>query len=310
MITTVTLNASVDKMYRLDCPVEVGRVMRVAEVNNSAGGKGLNAARAVVACGEEACATGFVGGNNGRTLVELATADGVTCDFVETESETRCCINAMDANLVSTELLEPGRPVSAGELVRLEGTIYELADRSDAVAFCGSVPAGAPADVYRRLVDIVKRAGKPCILDTSGKLLVDSLAAAPTMVKPNADEIEAILGKRPEGMDEIIAAANEVRERYGIEQVVVSLGSEGAVMSHSSGTYRVTPAKIEAVNPVGSGDTMVGAFAVAMSRGMEPAEQLRFASACASANCLTKRTGFFEMSTAERLMEQTTVTRL
>lgn len=310
MITTVTLNASIDKMYRLACSFETGTVMRVAEVSNSAGGKGLNALRAIAACGEEVCATGFVGGNNGRMLCELAEADGIPCDFVQVAGETRCCINAIDETRVSTELLEPGQPVNADDLLEFEAKLAELAGRSEVVTISGSAPAGLPGDVYRQLVDIVKRNGSRVILDTSGKLLVESLTAAPTMVKPNSDEIQAILGHRPEGLAEVVSAAREVRGRYGIEQVVVSLGSKGAVMDCANGTFKVTPAKIEALNPVGSGDTMVGTFAVAMSRGMAPAEQLRFASACASANCLTQRTGRFEMADAERLMAQTVVEEL
>ena len=39
MITTVTLNASIDKAYHMTQKIENGTVMRVAETNNSAGGK-------------------------------------------------------------------------------------------------------------------------------------------------------------------------------------------------------------------------------------------------------------------------------
>ena len=45
MITTVTLNASIDKAYYMDKNIENGTVMRVASCNNTAGGKGLNVAR-------------------------------------------------------------------------------------------------------------------------------------------------------------------------------------------------------------------------------------------------------------------------
>ena len=310
MITTVTLNASIDKMYRLACDFETGTVMRVTEVSNSAGGKGLNSARAVAACGEQVCATGFVGGHNGDALCELAEADGIPCAFVRVAAETRCCINAIDAAGISTELLEPGRAVTDGEVAQMETKMAELAAASDAVTISGSAPAGCPADVYRRLVSIVKQAGKPVILDTSGALLTESLSAAPTMIKPNTDEIQVILGHKPQGAQEVSRAAVELREKYGIEQVVVSLGSDGAIMACTDGVFHVHPAKIQCVNPVGAGDTMVGAFAVAMSRGMEPAEQLRFASACATANCLTPYTGRFEMDTAERLVAETTVEKI
>ena len=68
MITTVTLNASIDKAYYMDKAIEGGTVMRVARTRNSAGGKGLNVARVVKLCGEDVKATGLVGGFNGQYL--------------------------------------------------------------------------------------------------------------------------------------------------------------------------------------------------------------------------------------------------
>ena len=116
MISTVTLNTSIDKAYQLACPLVDGTVMRVQTCIDNAGGKGLNAARAVATCGEKIVATGFVGGNNGRLLCELLDADGIEHDFVHVAAETRCCVNVLEPNGRSTEFLEPGRAVSAAGL--------------------------------------------------------------------------------------------------------------------------------------------------------------------------------------------------
>lgn len=310
MIATVTLNASIDKAYQLACPLVDGTVMRVETCIDNAGGKGMNAARAVATCGEDVLATGFVGGNNGRLLCELLDADGIAHDFVHVAAETRCCVNVLESNGRSTEFLEPGRPVSEAEVAAMREKIAEVAARADVVTFNGSAPAGAGEDIYRTLVEVVRAAGKPAILDTSGKLLVGSLAARPTMIKPNTDEICAILGKKPESIDEIVAAAREVHERHGIEKVVVSLGGDGSVMACSEGVFRGRAPKIDVVNPVGSGDTMVGAFAVAMARGMSVEEQLAYAMSCASANCLTASTGHFDMAVADELRSGTSVERV
>ena len=310
MITTVTLNASIDKIYTIASELAVGEVQRVATVIDNAGGKGLNCARAVATCGEQVMATGFVGGHNGAYLCGRLDADGVPHDFVRTEQETRCCLNVIEPNRRSTELLEPGRPVTEEDAAAIERKVRTLAATSDVVTLNGSAPAGCGDDIYRRLVAAVHEAGARAILDTSGKLLVGSLDAKPDMIKPNTDEIRAILGRKPESIDEVVAAAREVREHHGVGQVVVSLGGDGAVMSCAEGEFRGVAPKIEVVNTVGSGDTMVGAFAVAMARGLAPAEQLRFAMACASANCLTPSTGNFEMATAQGLMDGTVVEKL
>lgn len=310
MIATVTLNTSIDKAYQLACPLVDGTVMRVENCIDNAGGKGLNAARAVATCGERVVATGFTGGNNGRLLCELLDADGIEHDFVHIKSETRCCVNVLEPDGRSTEFLEPGRPVSGEEVAAVRAKVAEIAAAADVVTFNGSVPAGAGANIYRELVGAVRAAGKPAILDTSGTLLVNSLEARPTMIKPNTDEIQAILGRKPESLDEIIAAAREVHEKCGIERVVVSLGGDGAVMACAEGVFRGRAPKIEVVNPVGSGDTMVGAFAVAMARGMTLEDQLAYAMSCASANCLSASTGHFDMEVAEGLRAGTSVEKV
>ena len=53
MITTVTLNVSVDKAYYIKGIVVPGTVARVQKCVNSAGGKGLNVSRIIDFCGEE-----------------------------------------------------------------------------------------------------------------------------------------------------------------------------------------------------------------------------------------------------------------
>jgi tagatose 6-phosphate kinase len=281
----------------------------VDTVIDNAGGKGLNCSRAIATCGEEVLATGFVGGNNGQLLCDLLAADGISQDFVHVATETRCCINVLEPSGRSTEFLEPGRAVTADELAALESRVSAVAAEADVVTMNGSVPAGIAKDVYVDLVDRVKALGKPIILDTSGELLENGITAQPTMVKPNTDEIGAVLGRSVSSLEEVIVAAQDLHAR-GVSQVVVSLGGEGAVMACEKGTFRGRAPKIDVVNPVGSGDTMVGAFAVAMARDMEPADQLAYAMACATANCLSASTGHFDMGKAEELRSATTIERI
>ena len=309
MITTVTLNTSIDKAYSISSPLEVGTVMRVSSCIDNAGGKGLNASRAIATAGEQVLATGFVGGNNGRLLCELLERDGIPEDFVHVEAETRCCVNVLEPSGRSTEFLEPGRPVSEDEVKEVVERVARLAERSSIVTFCGSTPAGMPDDIYVRLIDVVHQSGARVILDTSGRLLERGIVAKPDLVKPNSDEIGALLGRKVENPDEVADAAIQLHER-GVAQVVVSLGSKGALMACDEGVFLGTPPHIEVVNPVGSGDTMVGTFAVAMARGMGPADQLRFAMACATANCLSASTGHFELSVAEKLAPEVLVERV
>lgn len=309
MILTVTANASIDKAYRLEGPLTDGTVHRVITCDDSAGGKGLNASRAIVTCGEDLLATGFVGGNNGRYLCELAAKDGLREDFVRVSQETRCCVNVLEANRRSTEFLEPGRPVTDADVEALHQKIRAHAPQADVVTINGSVPAGITPDAYADLIELVQSYGTPCILDTSGELLKRGVGAHPTMIKPNADEIGQLLGRTITDDADVLSAALELHEA-GIENVVVSLGAKGACMACSEGVFRGYAPKIDALNPVGAGDTLVGAFAVGLSRGYDAPERLRFALSCASASCLMEGTGRFNPEIASKLAAQTEVKRI
>ena len=88
MITTVTLNASVDRRYVLD-NFEKGGTFRVADYQATAGGKGLNVARVIGMLGEDVTATGFVGGSNGRLIVRELDKLRLRHNFVKINGETR-----------------------------------------------------------------------------------------------------------------------------------------------------------------------------------------------------------------------------
>ncbi len=309
MITTVTLNASIDKAYYMEGAIENGRVMRVKAVHNSAGGKGLNVARAVHLCGEEVLATGLVGGYNGKYLEALLDKDDIPHAFEHIEGETRSCINILDEVFGSTEYLEPGCAVTEREKLKFLERFPEIIGDSQVVTMSGSVPAGLPADIYREMILTAKRAGKQVILDTSGVLLEKGLEACPTLVKPNQDELEQLFSAKIAGREDVIARAEKLCGQ-GISYVVVSLGGDGALMACREGVLQADAPKVETVNTVGCGDSMVGAMAVALKRGFEPERMLRYAVAVASANALSPDTGSFEPAVCEKLFEEVKVVRL
>lgn len=309
MITTVTLNASIDKAYHMECSIENGTVMRVGSVHNSAGGKGLNVARIVHLCGEEVLATGLVGGYNGKYLEAMLTEDGIAHDFVHVAGETRSCINILDGKYGSTEYLEPGCHVTDQETRKFLERFPEIIKDSAVVTMSGSVPAGVPEEIYRDMILAAKKAGKQVILDTSGRLLKSGMEAKPTVVKPNRDELEALFHTKINSREEAVGMAKEIYEK-GIPYVVVSLGGDGAMMVCGDGVFQGIPPKVEAVNTVGCGDSMVGAMAVGLGRSWDAEKILRYAVAVASANALSPNTGDFDREVSERLFREVEVIRL
>ena len=309
MITTVTLNASIDKAYYMDLAIENGQVMRVSSCRNSAGGKGLNVARIIKLCQEDVLATGLVGGYNGNYLESLLNQDGINYDFEHVQGETRSCINILDPQYGSTEYLEPGCLIDSIEEKRFIERFKGLVEKSKIVTISGSVPKGVSKTIYQQLVTYVKEQGKQVLLDTSGELLKIGLKAKPTMVKPNQDELEMLFNTKINDLNDVIIYAKKIYE-MGIENVVVSLGGDGALLVCQEGIFQGKPPQITVVNTVGCGDSMVGAFAVALKRDYSKQEALKYAVAIASANAMSSSTGDFEPEQCKQLLKEIKIKQL
>lgn len=309
MILTVTLNAAIDKRYVVE-DFKMGEVNRVRECSYVPGGKGLNVSKPAAIYGAEVVATGFVGGHAGNYIEEALRPFGIKGDFYHVEAESRSCINIWDeVNRVQTEFLEPGFTLTEEDFQGFENKFKELVKEADVVSMSGSVPKGLDGTAYQRLVRIAKEAGKPVILDTSGKLLEMGIEAAPTLIKPNIDEIRMLTGKDCDDVQDIIEAATAIHAK-GVEIVVVSLGSDGSLAVGEEGVFRAKVPRIDAVNTVGCGDSMIAGFALGLSEGLTLEETLRRASAISAASAMREETGFFVMEDMEKLLPQIEITKL
>lgn len=303
MITTVTLNASIDKAYYLKNELKDGEVMRVAECINTAGGKGLNVARVAKLLGEDVSATGFVGGHTGAYLEELLEQDGLNNQFVRIKAETRCCINILDTKVGSTEFLEPGAAVESEDIPNFLMKFQEIVKTSDIITISGSIPKGVETDIYAKMIQIARKDGKQVILDTSGATLAEGIKVKPTMIKPNNEELEALLGTPIKTREQLIDAAKKLQQS-GIPLVVVSMGAEGALLVCDEGVFQGKAPDLQVVNTVGCGDSMVAAFAVALKRKMSKQECLKYAIAVSSANAMNPQTGYVDIKVMEDILKQ------
>ena len=301
MITTVTMNASIDKAYYMSQAIENGTVMRVKTCLNSAGGKGLNVARIARLCGASVQATGLVGGYNGQYLEALLDRDNIPHNFLHIQGETRSCINILDEKYGSTEYLEPGCEVTAEEEQAFMEKFPDI--------ISGSIPKGVKADIYGRLISIAKTMGKQVILDSSGETLREGIRCCPTIVKPNQDEIQQFFHEKIHGMEETITCAQRLSDR-GVPAGVISRGPAGALLVCREGVYLGRPLKVQVINTVGCGDSMVGGLAVSLERGDTPEKALGHAVAVATANALSPNTGDFKKEQYEKLIRQVSVDRL
>ena len=113
---------------------------------------------------------------------------GYACDFVEVAGETRSNITVIDeATGITTKLNEPGPTVTERDLCAMEQLLLKHIVMGDICVFSGSLPPGAPAQAYARLITTVHCRGARAILDTSGPALALGCATRPAFIKPNAD---------------------------------------------------------------------------------------------------------------------------
>lgn len=308
MITTITLNVAIDKAYQVET-FETGEVNRVRKCTNTPGGKGLNVAKVANISGEKVVASGFVGGHAGAYVEDMLEKEGVASNFVHTKNETRSCINILTDDGSTTEFLEPGAEIYPEELQAFLDKFPQIVEESDVITISGSVPKGIGTDMYGKLIAMAKEKGKKVILDTSGELLKEGVQAKPTMIKPNTDEIQALLGVSVNNREEVIAGAKKL-QNMGIEVVVVSLGKDGALVVTEDGVYQGRPPEIQTVNTVGCGDSMVAAFAVGFSRGYGIEETLRYAVAVSAANALTMATGNYKPEDRDKILPQVEIERI
>ncbi len=309
MILTVTLNAAIDKRYVVSGFRE-GEVNRVLECAYTPGGKGLNVSKPASIAGAEVVATGFVGGHAGNYIVDSLKDFNIRSEFYHMAAESRSCINIWDVEKKKqTEFLEPGFTVSEEDFEGLVQKFTELVKQADVVAMSGSVPKGLDGTAYQRLVSVAKEAGKKVILDTSGKLLSMGIEAKPTMVKPNIDEIRMLTGSGCDSREELIEAAKKIHEA-GVEIVAISLGADGSLLVCEEGVFQAIVPRIDAVNTVGCGDSMIAGFALGFERGLAIEESMKLASAISAAAALREETGFFVQKDMEKIIEQVEVHKI
>lgn len=305
MILVINMNSSVDKRYEIT-DIEKGQVIRARSVENTPGGKGIHVANIATILNEDCIVTGLLGGKTGEFIQERLNDYGIKQDFVKINGETRECIAFITDDLLQTEILEPGPIVSQDEQYKFLDKYIDLLQESTVVVASGSVPRNFPSNIYRKLIEMANSQGKKFLLDTSGELLREGIKGKPYFIKPNKDEIEFLTGRKLNNIEDVIREIRLFHDK-GIRFVVISLGEKGSVAGYDGRIYKVTIPKVNAVNPVGSGDSYVGGIAVGIKRGYEIEELLKFASACGTANAIEKETGFVKESVVNELFNKIVV---
>ena len=302
MILTVTLNPALDRTMTVP-NFQVGLRHRATETVMLPGGKGINVARAAKALGRPVIATGFIGGRKGDQIVADLNDEGILCDFVRVEGESRVSTAVVDpTNGVVTEINEQGPEVHPDDLGLLLEKLDYLGKAADVVVFAGSIPPGLDDGCYAGLIEHARGMGLVTFFYTYSDPMRLGLKSKPDYVFPKMVEAENMIGYEFTGMDDQLRAAHSIREMGGGSVVITH--RYGCVAELAEGEdSRLFVGKMPAVDiisPLGWGDALVAGYAVRLLEGDSPAECLRFGLGCAAANLVVYGAGVLQAADAER----------
>ncbi len=262
---------NIDFTFRVEEFVQPGQTIDSLDVIRSPGGKGLNQSIAIARAGHKVYHAGMIG-EDGQFLKELLEKDGVDCRFLRTvEGETgkafiqvnskgqNCIVINGGANRRNTELFcdEILNAFNPGDMLLLQNEtacvnylISKAAERGMIVAL------------------------NPSPLD---KVLLEGPLDKVSIFILNEDEAMGITEQR-EPMEMI----NELVSRYPNAQIILTLGSKGAVYAHKDERITQRAYQTKAVDTTGAGDTFTGYVLANMAHNRTMQECMSLAAKAAS----------------------------
>ena len=284
MIYTATLNPSLD--YTLHTRgFSFGKTNRALREVMYPGGKGINVSVILRELGHESVALGFCAGFVGDELIRRLEGLGISQDFILlSQGVTRINVKLKDD--AETEINGLGPTVGEEAVAALLEKISRLS-RGDVLVLAGSVPPGAPQDIYEKILTLASERGAKCVVDTTGERLMSSLKYRPFLIKPNVHELADAVGQTLSRISEIADAAKSLHEA-GAENVLVSCGGDGAVLVCREGVLSRPACTGDAVNTVGAGDSSVAGFIAAHLEGRSTEDALKLAVCAGSATAFNE----------------------
>lgn len=238
------------------------------------GGKGANQAVAIARLGGSVtfiCKTGSdIFGHQSQQLFE---EEGINTSYVFSDSgnpsgvalitvdeKAENCIvvaSGANANLLPSDLAKAEEAIEQADLILMQLEV--------------------PMETVCFVADIAWQKGKKVILNPApAHPLPADLLRHLYLITPNETEAEMITGVKITDESSAGEAARLLSE-MGVQHVIITLGSKGALI-YSDGKAEIVPAlKVEAVDTTAAGDVFNGALTVALSEGRSLKEAARFA---------------------------------
>ncbi len=287
MIYTITLNPALDYDIYLDT-LKKGELNLSNEINFRAGGKGINVSIMLQNLKENSVALGFISGFTGDFILNSLDNLNIKHNFIKTDGITRINIKLND-NKHETEIAGLSPKINSNDIDKLKESISQLT-KEDILVLSGSIPKSMQKDIYFEFSELTDA---KIVLDTRGNLLLDNINKN-ILIKPNIKELEEVFNKKINSDLEVYTLCQQFINN-GVENVLVSMGSKGAVLVKKGKYLKASVPKGEYINSIGAGDSMVAGFISAYSNKLNDKETLKLAVACGSATAYSYGIGELEL---------------
>ena len=282
MIFTCTLNPSVDYVVEID-NVELGGLNRAKKTAFYPGGKGINVSRVLKKLGITNTALGFVGGFTGDFITNSLKKEGILQDFTLVDEDTR--VNVKLKSSVETEVNGQGAVISKEKEQELFEKITTMT-AEDYLVLAGSLPPSVSSNFYKKIAAQCKENNVHFVVDTSGKALEEVLPYQPFLIKPNQHELGELFNVDISSVEDAVKYGRKLLEK-GPENVIVSLGGDGALLLNKEISAYANVPKGDLKNSVGAGDSLVAGFIASYVENENFLEAFKYGIAAGSATAFS-----------------------
>lgn len=308
MILTICPNPSIDCTIELDS-LNVGKLNRIDNKVETYSGKALNVAMGVARLGEKSLATGFLFDNNAKLFEHNLEKEGVRHSFVYNQGSTRVNYKIIDKRSMLTEINDRGDTVSVDKQAELVELVKKLSKDVNIAVMSGSLPKGVDSSYYGEVIKGIPERVK-VIIDAERNNTLSAINSREVyLVKPNLNELEGFVGQSLNTIPDMLKASEKYLD-MGVQNVMISLGGEGAILTNGSSAWFCKSLSVAVNSTVGAGDCMVAATSVAVENGMPMPEILRRAVSAGTAAVTTSGTNLFYKDKFEEIYDKVYPERL
>ena len=307
-IAVLSLNPALDVTYKIQKLVDDEKIHSF-ETRFDPGGNGINVGRAFKRLKIKATTCCVLAGKIGTLIADILKNELDDPHFIWEEGETRInCVIQQSDPVSQYEINGMGPAMSASVLDKLEKELYANSKDGFAV-LTGSPPLNITHDIYNILCMRLKNYGIKCLVDADGALLNSAVKSKPYIIKPNIHELERLVKKKLDSVNEIAAAAKELHN-YGIEYVFISIGHKGAILASKEGVIYGTSPEVPVVSRVGAGDSMVAGIVSVIANGGSAEDSLKLGMACGTSTVQMPGTELFTMDLVDNILKEIKIEKI